>query len=71
MGPSVGGVIGGKFYVMGQSPYTHDARFAVYDPATNQWTAKNPAGPVAARRGVGGAGRQALRHGWQPVQRDN
>jgi N-acetylneuraminic acid mutarotase len=42
--PSVGGVIGGKFYVMGQSPYTHDARFAVYDPATNQWTAKTPLG---------------------------
>jgi N-acetylneuraminic acid mutarotase len=42
--PSVGGVIGGKFYVMGQSPHEPVARFAVYDPATNQWTAKTPLG---------------------------
>lgn len=42
--PSVGGVIGGKFYVMGQSPHERIARFAVYDPATNQWTAKTPLG---------------------------
>jgi N-acetylneuraminic acid mutarotase len=38
--PYVGGVIGGKFYVMATSPYTHDSYFAVYDPSTNQWTAK-------------------------------
>jgi len=37
-GPLVGGVIGGKFYVMGTSPYTHEAHFEVYDPSTNQWT---------------------------------
>jgi N-acetylneuraminic acid mutarotase len=38
--PYVGGVIGGKFYVMATSPYTHDSYFAVYDPSTNRWTAK-------------------------------
>ncbi len=38
--PYAGGVIGGKFYVMGGSSHTHDGRFAVYDPATNQWTSK-------------------------------
>lgn len=36
---SVAGVIGGKFYVMAD-----DARFAVYDPATNQWTTRTPLG---------------------------
>jgi N-acetylneuraminic acid mutarotase len=36
--PFQGGVIDGKFYVMGGSFYSHDGRFAVYDPATNQWT---------------------------------
>jgi N-acetylneuraminic acid mutarotase len=40
--PLAGGVIGGKLYVMAGSRYTHDGRFAVYDPATNQWTAKTP-----------------------------
>jgi N-acetylneuraminic acid mutarotase len=40
IGSLVGGVIGGKFYVMGQSPYTHEAHFEVYDPSTNQWTPK-------------------------------
>jgi N-acetylneuraminic acid mutarotase len=43
-GASIGGVIKGKFYVMGRSPYTHDARFAVYDPATKHWTAITPLG---------------------------
>jgi N-acetylneuraminic acid mutarotase len=38
VGPLVGGVIGGKFYVIGQSPYTREAHFEVYDPSTNQWT---------------------------------
>jgi N-acetylneuraminic acid mutarotase len=37
--PFQGGVIDGKFYVMGAaSPYDHDGAFALYDPATNQWT---------------------------------
>jgi N-acetylneuraminic acid mutarotase len=39
--PSIGGVIAGKFYVMAASPYTRDAYFAVYDPATNKWTPRN------------------------------
>jgi N-acetylneuraminic acid mutarotase len=43
-GPSIGGVIGGKFYVMAKSPYTNDAYFAMYNPGTNQWTAKTPLG---------------------------
>ncbi len=34
----VSGVIDGKFYVMGGNPWTPDAWFAVYDPATNRWT---------------------------------
>jgi N-acetylneuraminic acid mutarotase len=33
-GPLLGGVIGGKFYVMG------GGRLEVYDPSTNQWTVK-------------------------------
>ena len=48
--PYVGGVIAGKFYVMAQSPYTDDSYFAVYDPATNQWTAKTS--PGQARLGA-------------------
>jgi hypothetical protein len=32
-----GGVIGGKFYVMG-GDYTLKGRLSVYDPATNRWT---------------------------------
>ena len=52
-GPSIGGVIAGKFYVMAGSPYTHDAYFAVYDPVTNQWTPKNPLG--LSRPGAGSA----------------
>ena len=43
-GPSIGGVIDGKFYVMAGSPYTHDAYLAVYDPATNKWTPRHPLG---------------------------
>jgi N-acetylneuraminic acid mutarotase len=42
--PYVGGVIGGKFYVMAGSPYTHDAYFEAYDPATNQWVPRTPLG---------------------------
>jgi N-acetylneuraminic acid mutarotase len=52
-GPSVGGVIGGKFYVMGSSPHTRDARFAVYDPASNRWTTITPLG--LARPGAASA----------------
>ena len=44
VGPSIGGVIAGKFYVMGRSPYTSEARFAVYDPVTNAWTSRTPLG---------------------------
>jgi N-acetylneuraminic acid mutarotase len=40
--PYAGGVIDGKFYVMG-GDYPN-AKFAVYDPATNQWTPKTPLG---------------------------
>ena len=36
--PFLSGVIDGKFYVMGDMYYTREAWFAVYDPATNQWT---------------------------------
>jgi N-acetylneuraminic acid mutarotase len=44
-----GGVIGGKFYVMG-GDFGNNGRLSVYDPATNQWTPKTPLG--LARRGV-------------------
>jgi N-acetylneuraminic acid mutarotase len=44
--PSIGGVIDGKFYVMAQlaDDPGHQARFAVYDPATNKWTTRTPLG---------------------------
>jgi N-acetylneuraminic acid mutarotase len=42
--PSIGGVIGGKFYVMAGSFSTTEAHFAVYDPATNKWTTRTPLG---------------------------
>jgi hypothetical protein len=48
-----GGVIGGKFYVMGGdlNIWTENSgRLSVYDPATNQWTPKTPLG--LARPGV-------------------
>jgi N-acetylneuraminic acid mutarotase len=41
VGPFAGGVIGGKFYVMGNSLSTLDIFFEVYDPRTNQWTPRN------------------------------
>jgi N-acetylneuraminic acid mutarotase len=41
VGPLLGGVIGGKFYVMASWP---QPQLAVYDPSTNQWTAKTPLG---------------------------
>lgn len=55
--PFQGGVIGGKFYVMGGSLYDHSSRLAAYDPATNQWTTKNALGlarPGAATTVLGG-----------------
>lgn len=55
--PYVGGVIAGKFYVMATSPYTHESYLAVYDPATNRWTAKHALGlarPGAATAVLGG-----------------
>jgi hypothetical protein len=42
MSPYAGGVIDGKFYLMGGSENSGDGRMAVYDPATNQWTPKTP-----------------------------
>ena len=44
-----GGVIGGKFYLMG-GDHRNNGWLSVYDPATNQWTPKTPLGQ--ARRGV-------------------
>lgn len=54
--PFAGGVIGGKFYVMGGS-LGEQGRLAAYDPATNRWTAKNALGkarPGAATAVLGG-----------------
>jgi N-acetylneuraminic acid mutarotase len=42
--PYAGGVIGGKFYVMGGSASSYASWLRVYDPATNQWTPKNALG---------------------------
>jgi len=52
-GPTIGGVIAGKFYVMAGSPYSQDALFAVYDPTTKQWTPRNA--PALARPGAASA----------------
>jgi N-acetylneuraminic acid mutarotase len=59
--PFVGGVIGGKFYVLGGPMYgeeaAHTAYMAAYDPATNRWTTKNALGqdrPGAAAAVLGG-----------------
>jgi N-acetylneuraminic acid mutarotase len=49
VGTLAGGVIGGKFYVMG-GDYRNNGRLSVYDPATNQWTPKTPL--RLARHGV-------------------
>ncbi len=38
-----GGVIGGKFYVMGGES-SNNGRLSVYDPTTNRWTPKTPLG---------------------------
>jgi N-acetylneuraminic acid mutarotase len=48
--PYGGGVIDGKLYLTASSYYTGDARFSVYDPATNRWTTKPILG--AARAGA-------------------
>jgi N-acetylneuraminic acid mutarotase len=50
-GPSIGGVIDGKFYVMAGAGF--GARFAVYDPATNKWTPRTA--PAQRRRGAASA----------------
>ena len=42
--PYAGGVIGGKFYVMGGTVGTYAGWLRVYDPATNHWTTKNGLG---------------------------
>jgi N-acetylneuraminic acid mutarotase len=42
--PYAGGVIGGKFYVMGGTAGTYAGWLRVYDPATNHWTTKNGLG---------------------------
>ena len=52
--PFLSGVIDGKFYVMGGNPWTPDAWFAVYDPATNRWT-KLTTGFALARYGAASA----------------
>jgi N-acetylneuraminic acid mutarotase len=51
-GPFAGGVIGGKLYVMGGSPWG-EGHMAAYDPATKQWTTKNALGK--SRPGAGTA----------------
>lgn len=52
-GPSIGGVIAGKFYVMASSGENRGALMAVYDPATNRWTQRSALG--LARPGAGSA----------------
>jgi N-acetylneuraminic acid mutarotase len=57
IGPTIGGVIAGKFYVMAASQYTGDTYMASYDPATNRWTPEVPLGlprPGAASAVLGG-----------------
>jgi N-acetylneuraminic acid mutarotase len=57
IGPTIGGVIAGKFYVMATSQYTADIYMASYDPATNRWTPQTPLGlarPGAASAVLGG-----------------
>ena len=49
--PFGAGVIGGKFYLTANSDLTYDARFSVYDPATNRWTPK----PILGRARTGAA----------------
>jgi N-acetylneuraminic acid mutarotase len=75
--PYAGGVIGGKFYVMGGSVNTTAGWFAVYDPATNQWTPKTSlalARPGAATAVldsklyvIGGRRFNATREAWETL----
>jgi N-acetylneuraminic acid mutarotase len=56
-GPSIGGVIDNKFYVMAASGDTRGAQMAVYDPALNKWTPQTALGlarPGAASAVLGG-----------------
>jgi N-acetylneuraminic acid mutarotase len=50
----LGGVIDGKFYVMGGMYWSGGAWFAVYDPATNKWT-KLTTGFAKSRYGAASA----------------
>jgi len=50
----LGGVIDGKFYVMGGMHWSGGAWFAVYDPATNKWT-KLTTGFAKSRYGAASA----------------
>jgi N-acetylneuraminic acid mutarotase len=52
--PFLGGVIDGKFYVMGSMYSTRETWFAVYDPATNRWT-KLTNGFASPREGAASA----------------
>ena len=52
--PFLGGVIDGKFYLMGGMYYTRGTWFAVYDPATNRWT-KLTTGFALSRYGAASA----------------
>ena len=75
--PYAGGVIGGKFYVMGGSVNTTKAWFAVYDPGTNRWTPKTsldlnrPGAATAVLESklyvIGGSRYIAARHAWEAV----
>lgn len=75
--PFAGGVIGGKFYVMGGSTANTGSRFAVYDPSTNRWTPKTcldlnrPGAATAVLQSklyvIGGSRYIAARHAWEAV----
>jgi N-acetylneuraminic acid mutarotase len=55
LSPYMGGVVGGKLYVMTGNRSV--GRLAAYDPATNQWTSRTPLGlgrPGAATAVLGG-----------------
>jgi N-acetylneuraminic acid mutarotase len=72
--PYAGGVIGGKFYVMGGSTANTGSRFAVYDPSTNRWTPKtsldlNRAGAATAvlQSKLYVMGGSRFIHGWEAV----
>ncbi len=64
----MGGFIGGKFYLTGNTTTSRDggARLHVYDPATNTWTPRTPL-PLArwAGAGVTLAAKLFVIGGWQ------